>query len=138
MKNSKKILLWIIILILLVGLGFGGYYLYTKSNDKSTNKKSNKNNPVVDKTEDSWFTKLNIRLIELFNEKYPLDYQFDVDDDGQVVFTLKDLRNLGVDVSEFNTDIIHCDEDTSRVVVTKDGDEFLRMSALDCTNDNEQ
>ena len=137
MKGFKKILLWIIIIILLVAICFGCYYLISKSNNKGTNKKPNGNNPVVDKTEDSWFTKLNIRLIELFNEKYPLDYQFDIEDEGQLTFTLKDLKNLGVDVSEFNTDIIHCDEDTSRIVVTKSGDEFLRMSALDCTNDNE-
>lgn len=134
----KKILFWIIIIVLLIGLCFGGYYLYSKSNNSNKKTPDKNKNEVVEEVEDSWFTKLNIRLIELFNEKYPLDYVFDVDDDGNKTFTLKDLKELGVDVSEFNTDVIHCDEDNSKLIITKKGDEFLRMTALDCTNDNEE
>jgi len=134
----KKILFWIIIIVLLIGLCFGGYYLYSKSNNSNKKTPSKSKNEVVEEVEDSWFTKLNIRLIELFNEKYPLDYVFDVDDDGNKTFTLKDLKELGVDVSEFNTDVIHCDEDNSKLIITKKGEEFLRMTALDCTNDNEE
>lgn len=134
----KKILFWIIIIVLLIGLCFGGYYLYSKSNNSNKKTPAKNKNEVVEEVEDSWFTKLNIRLIELFNEKYPLDYVFDVDDDGNKTFTLKDLKELGVDVSEFNTDVIHCDEDNSKLIITKKGEEFLRMTALDCTNDNEE
>ena len=137
MKNGKKGLLLVIILVLVVGIGFGGYYFYSKSNTNKSKKDTTKQDDVVDVEEDSWFTKLNIRLIELFNEKYPLDHAFDVDEDGKITFTLKDLRELEVDVSEFNTDSIHCDEDNSKIIITKSGDEYLRMTSLDCTNDNE-
>ena len=136
MKSLKKALIFIIVIVLLVGLGFGGYYLYNKNNTET--KKSKENDQTIIDDEDSWFKKLNIRLIELFNEKYPMDYDFDLDDGEHITFTLKDLRDLEVDISEFNTDIIHCDEDTSRIVITKDGDEYQRMTALDCTNDEEE
>jgi len=137
MKKSKKILLWIFIIILLVGIGFGCYYYLSKSDKNSNKKNKNTDKTVVEKNEDSCFTKLNIRLVELFNEKFPFDYEFDVDESGSTTFTLKDLRNIGVDVSEFNTDTIHCDEDTSKIIITKSGDDYLRMTALDCTNDEE-
>jgi len=139
MKKSKKILILILIIILLVA-GVGCYfYFFRGNNTKSKNNSSKKDNtPVVDEVSENWFTKLNVRVITLFNEKFPLDHQFDINDGEELTFTLKDLRDLGVDVSEFNTDTIHCDEDSSKVVIRKSGEDFLRMSALDCTNDNEK
>ena len=138
MKKGKKIFILLLIIILLVA-GVGCYFYFFRGNDtKSKSNKKKSDTPVVDEISENWFTKLNVRVIALFNEKFPLDHQFDINDGEELTFTLKDLRDLGVDVSEFNTDTIHCDEDDSKVIIRRSGEDFFRMSALDCTNDNEK
>ena len=138
MEKSKKILILILIIILLV-CGVGCYFYFFRGDNtiKKDTKNKDNNTPVVDEIGENWFTKLNVRVISLFNEKFPLDHQFDVNEGEELNFTLNDLKNLGVDVSEFNTDTIHCDENNSKVIIRNSNGDFLRMSALDCTNDNE-
>ena len=131
--NNIKNKFAVIIVIVVIFLIILGFVLYQKDHSSHI--------PIgvggdSDKQK-TWNGSLYIRFSELFDELFPNNDLFQVSEDNELRITLNELKDVGMDISEFNTDTIHCDLDKSYATISYDSDyqQYFRSFYLDCTND---
>ena len=140
MKNNK---LGIILLVFGILIIIAGLLIFVINKSESTNnKKPIEEAPIGADSGLSpeefydWKTNLSIRTAEIVDETFNNIYT--LDNNGEFTFTLYDLQTTyNKDLSEFNTDTITCDLQTSTIKVTKDEDGYIKEIDLNCTNSEE-
>ena len=140
MKNKNLIIISILIICLVIT----GIFAYTKISDKN-----NKNTPDIDDNRGIGFDETSPDAWEMnlyiygFNESFkffPEDYKFDFKGEKRITYTLTDLEALGMDISKFNTDSIHCDKEKTYLLFEYDEsyktpNKVVREFYLECQKD---
>lgn len=80
----------------------------------------------------NWETNLHIKAIELFNNIYSEDYEFQLDSKNEYYITIADLENEGMDVGIFNTDEVSCDLEKSFIKIYYEDNNQLRSVHMEC------
>lgn len=104
---------------------------FRQKNDNVDNSSTKEQNQSSEEFYD-WETNLHIRAMEIFNNKYSDDYQFNYDNTGKFTLTLKALEDTGVDLSDFDNDTVICDKEKSFFQVYFENEEQLRSVKLIC------
>lgn len=132
-----------IFLILAILLVLGGYLIYLFGVWKDENNINNTTNNIDEMSGTNskegeenfydWETKLNIRILEIFNEVYPENYEFNLKNGETFEVNLNTLeKKHRKDISEFNTEEVKCDIYLSKVIVSKDEEGILRGAKVAC------
>lgn len=129
MKNKLLIFLSFFLVAIIIMLLILGSFKQKKNNinNNSTTEQNQSPEEFYD-----WETNLHIKAMEIFNNKYSDDYQFNYDNTGKFILTLKDLEDTGVDLSDFDNDTVICDKEKSFFEVYFENEEQLRSVKLIC------
>lgn len=147
---NKKNLIIIVITFSIVLIGTGVFIFLNKPSSNKGN--TNIDNMIYDegtpsgsggieKTYDemTWEYKLQDQIINKSYELYPNDTDFKFNKNNTISYTLSQLIELGFDLSDFNTETLHCDLDNSKFEVSYNEkfNYYSREVSLSCINDLE-
>ena len=145
MKNKKKIIILIAVLVIAIALITFGV-LYSSKKDETPDNKTTETEEVTEQEiptgegGDSspeefynWETNLYIRASEIIDSTFKNKYTLDENGEFNITFAQIESK-YGADLSEFNTETINCDLTNSTLKVTRNGEDYQKEILLSCTN----